>query len=237
MILNNRIIFILGLSIALFFSCSNDKYTPDTMFQVNSFKLFAKGEYEGFYEYSKIFEQGDFGIGTFDALNGEMVMLDGKVFRILAEGPAVLVDGNETAPVATFCKFNEDLRFEASGLTLEELKLEIDSRLLNKDLFYAIRIEGEYNQLTTRSIYAQDKPFRILDEVLKEEVLLESKDVKGTAVGFRSPEHMEQALWKSYHLHFISSDESFGGHIHKAVLGDVTVRIDILNHLNLILNN
>lgn len=237
MIRNIKTALLLSICIALVFSCSKEHLETDPMYQINSFAIFAEGEYDGFYDYSEIMEKGDFGIGTFDALDGEMVMLDGKVFRIEAEGQAVQVDGTETAPVATFCKFDEDISFEASNISLAELKLEIDSRLPDEDLFYAIRIEGEYKQLTTRSIYAQDKPYRVLTEVLKEEVRRESENVEGTAVGFRAPVHMEQALWKAYHLHFISSDESFGGHVHEAQMEKVTVTIDILDQLTLILNN
>ncbi len=228
---------ILFLCIILGSACSKDQLGTDPMYQVNSFALFAQGQYDGFYPYSSILKKGDFGIGTFNALNGEMVLLDGKVFRIEAAGTPIQVDGTETAPVATYCKFNEDLSFEASGLSLEELKTEIDSRLPDKDLFYAIRIEGEYNRIITRSIYAQEKPYKPLPEVIKEEVRLESQNLQGTAVGFRAPEHMEQALWNSYHLHFISTDETVGGHIHEADLGKVVVRIDILDQLNLIMNN
>lgn len=223
--------------LALVPSCSKDHIETDPMYQVNSFAIFGQGDYDGFYSYSDILKKGDFGLGTFDALNGEMVMLDGKVFRIEAAGNPIRVDGSETAPLATFCKFDCDLSFEAADLSLDELKKEIDSRLPDENLFYAIRIEGQYKQITTRSIYAQSKPYRILTDVLKEEVRLESENVEGTAVGFRSPEHMEKALWKSYHMHFISKDETIGGHIHEAQLGDVVVKIDILDELNLILKS
>lgn len=218
-------------------SCEKESDQTDPLYQVNSFALFATGQYEGFYPYSSILSKGDFGIGTFDALNGEMVLLDGKLFRIEAAGNPVPVDGSETAPVASFCRFQADLSFESSGGSLDELKAEIDAHLSNKELFYGIRIEGIFNQLTTRSIYAQELPYRPLTEVVKEEVRLESQNLEGTAVGFWAPQHMEQSLWKAYHLHFLSKDETVGGHIHEAQLGPVVVKIDVLNELNLILNN
>ena len=217
------------------YSCSTD-IGSDTLYQVNSFSHFSEGNYEGFYSYSDILEKGDFGIGTFDQLNGEMVLLDGEAYRIEANGDAIKVDDNETAPVATFCHFDDDLVFEIQNLDLDMLKAEIDSRLPNLNLFYAVKIEGEFFSLLTRSIYPQEEPYRKLEEVVKEEVRRESSNVRGTIVGFRAPAHIEQPLWKSYHMHFISGDYSFGGHVHNATVGKVTVTVDIISDLQLILN-
>ncbi len=217
-------------------ACQTDRFT-DSLYQVNSFSLFAEGQYDGFYSYQDILKLGDFGIGTFDRLNGEMVLLDGKIFRFEADGTAVEMGTAETAPVATFCSFDVDLTFEFENINLEELKSEIDKKLPNLDYFYAIRIEGEYDSLLTRSVYAQETPYQVLSEVIKGEVRRESLQVTGTGLGFRAPDYLDKALWKDYHLHFIAEDHSFGGHIHSAKLAAVTVKIDVMTDLKLILND
>jgi len=120
-------------------------------------------------------------------------------------------------------------------MTLDEMKNEIVNQLPDSNLFYAIRIEGEFESITTRSIYPQTKPYRPLPEVLKEEVRRESSNLSGTGVGFFAPSHIQGAVWKGFHFHFLSDDRSFGGHILNFEAGDAVVKVEILNQFNLIL--
>lgn len=207
----------------------------DALYQVASYSVFATGEYDGFYPYEDILAKGDFGIGTFDRLNGEMVLLDGVVYRIEPEGLPVNPPADPKAPLATFCQFEADLEFDLEALDLSAIKYYIDSLLPDLDLFYAIRIEGDWVDLVTRSVYAQDKPYQPLTEVLKNEVRRSTAAASGTIVGFRAPEYMTVPLWSGYHLHFISDDRQLGGHLHEATAERVTVKVDVMKEFKLIL--
>ena len=227
--------FMFLICIALMLSCSNHKVQTDVLYQVNSFDILMQGNYDGNWLSDDVLENGDFGIGSFDRLNGEMVLVDGQMFRIHASGEAQQTDTGESACIATLCWFMEDFEFEVQNLSIEELKQKIKTQLPDTTLFYAIRIEGEFEAITTRSIYPQEKPYRPLPEVLAEEVRRESADVTGTGVGFLAPSHVQGAVWKGFHFHFLSDDHSFGGHIINFVIRNAVVKIDILNQLNLIL--
>ena len=47
---------------------------------------------------SEILSKGDFGLGTFDDLDGEMVILDGVVYQLRSNGKAYEVKPNQKSP-------------------------------------------------------------------------------------------------------------------------------------------
>jgi len=59
---------------------------------------------EGIYEQKiplmQIKKHGDFGLGTFDNLDGEMVMLDGQIYQITGTGQIHCVDEQTCTPFA-----------------------------------------------------------------------------------------------------------------------------------------
>lgn len=63
----------------------------------------VEGLYEEKIPFSEIKRHGDFGLGTFDKLDGEMVMLDGNIFQITSDGRAARVDDTTSAAISTTC--------------------------------------------------------------------------------------------------------------------------------------
>ena len=55
-------------------------------------------ENEGDVSFAELGDRGDFGLGTFDALDGEMICLDGTFFQVKADGRAYAVDGQARLP-------------------------------------------------------------------------------------------------------------------------------------------
>ena len=49
----------------------------DTLFQTSTITALSAGDYDGELTVAQLKEQGDFGLGTYDALDGEMIVLDG----------------------------------------------------------------------------------------------------------------------------------------------------------------
>ena len=54
----------------------------DTLYQVSTLGALMQGVYDGEMEVGKLVQEGDLGIGTFEALDGEMVVLDGWVYQV-----------------------------------------------------------------------------------------------------------------------------------------------------------
>ena len=53
-----------------------------TLYQVSTAGALVEGVYQGAVSVGVVREHGDFGLGTFEDLDGEMVVLDGHVFRV-----------------------------------------------------------------------------------------------------------------------------------------------------------
>src|SRR6202158_1160555 len=59
-----------------------------TIFQTSTVDALMEGASQGDMTMGELKTHGDFGLGTFDGLDGEMIELDGKVFQVRADGHA-----------------------------------------------------------------------------------------------------------------------------------------------------
>jgi acetolactate decarboxylase len=146
---------------------------------------------------------------------------------VKSDGTVRPADPSLGVPFAGVTSFSPDLSFPgATAGNMTELTGFLDSRLPSKDQFYAIRITGTFTYIRARSPPAQDKPYPPLADVLKGQSIFEWRNVTGTAVGFYTPASASGLSFPGYHLHFISSDRSRGGHVLDVVTAGNTVELD-----------
>jgi acetolactate decarboxylase len=187
----------------------------------------AAGDYADGTPLREMLVDGDFGIGTFDQLDGELILLEGKVFQALADGKVRPADPDGSTPFSAVTFFNEDGRMgDFSAATLQHLDEMLDERLPRRNSPYAIRIDGEFEQLTLRSVPAQSTPFPPLVDVVKHQSVWEKTNVKGTLVGFRCPSWVGTLNVPGYHWHFLSDDRTVGGHVLGCRFQGATLRYD-----------
>jgi acetolactate decarboxylase len=199
----------------------------ETLYQYATLSALMAGVYDGSLTISELLRHGDQGLGTLNHLDGEMVVLDGKAYQIAYDGSVRQVSGDQLTPFAVTTDFDADIMFKAAApMTFDELKAAIDRSRPSGNLPYAIRIEGTFASLKTRSVPAQAKPYRPLPEVLKEQSEFEFTDVKGTIVGFWLPEYMNGPNAGGYHLHFVTAARDGGGHVLDCLPADVTITLD-----------
>ena len=55
--------------------------SPRRMYQISTSTALVEGAYSGSVSSSSLLEHGDFGGGTFEGLDGEMVILDGEIYQ------------------------------------------------------------------------------------------------------------------------------------------------------------
>jgi acetolactate decarboxylase len=207
--------------------CSCLQENKDVLFQVSTMNAIFRADYDGEITYGELKQHGDFGIGTFDALDGELFALGGKFYRIKADGIAYPVDDSMKTPFAVVTFFQADksvLLDEASDY--KQLQRYLDSLLPTKDIFYAIKIEGTFEYVKARNIPGQNKPYPQFSEVVKNQLIFEFHDVEGTMVGFRSPAYVEGISVPGYHFHFITKDKRMGGHLLECRMENVKIEID-----------
>jgi len=195
-------------------AASKDAIADDSLVQYSLITALAAGDYADGVSLREMLSDGDFGIGTFDQLEGELILLDGKVFQALADGTVKEPDLKRSTPFAAVTFFQEDGRMaDLSVATLQHLDELLDERLPRRNSPYAVRIDGMFDQLTLRSVPAQSEPFPPLVEVVKTQAVWETKNVRGTMIGFRCPSWVGTLNVPGYHWHFLSDDRKSGGHV------------------------
>jgi acetolactate decarboxylase len=173
----------------------------------------VEGVYEERIPYSDIKKHGDFGLGTFDSLDGEMVMLDGNIYQITADGRVSKGDDAAFTPFACVTFYQPAAHDELIDPSAYEDFLAWLERLLpSPNIFYALRIEGTFSYVKVRSVPKQDC-YKPLVEVTKDQPVFEYTDVDGTLAGFFTPSFLSSLSVPGLHLHFLSSDFRRGGHL------------------------
>ena len=189
--------------------------------------VLSEGVYDGDVTFEDLKKHGDFGIGTLNGLDGEMVAVAGEFYQIRADGKAYPVEDSMETPFAVVTFFESDKAVSLDkALDYEQLKQYLDSMLPTKNIFYAIKVEGVFKYIKARSVPAQSKPYPSLDEALKEQTIFEFHDVTGTLVGFWCPAYVEGINVPGYHFHFITSDRQNGGHLLDCETENVKIEID-----------
>ena len=186
----------------------------DAVHQYCAIGAFMQGEYQGHQRVRDIKRGGDFGLGTFDGIDGEMIALDGRYYQAKSDGQVYPVADEALSPFAQVKFFKADKKIIVDkAMSMDELKSFLDGILGTKNIFFALRIDGEYSYVKVRSIAKQYKPYRPFLEVAKQQSVFELHNVKGTVVGFYSPNYFPKVTPAGYHFHFLSAMRDSGGHV------------------------
>ena len=173
----------------------------------------VEGIYEENIHFDEILKHGNFGIGTFDDLDGEMVLLDGSIYQITAEGRVNRIDDPAATPYAMVTFFHPKLFAELdSEMQYGRFLHWLDGLLPSPNIFYAIRIEGDFTSVKARSVPKQSN-YRPLADVVTEQSNFHFENIRGTLSGFYTPEFMSSLSVPGHHLHFLSADIACGGHL------------------------
>lgn len=211
----------------LVFLCRAPKPSTEIIYQVSTLDSLMAGNFDGIITFGRLKSLGDFGLGTFDQINGEMIELDGQVYQVKADGKASTVNPGMKTPYADVTFFEADqVETPDDSLGYAQLCTFLDGMIPDKNGYYAIKIEGQFRQIKVRSEHKQEKPYRTLQEVLADQVIFEYDRLDGTMVGFRTPEAAQGISTTGYHFHFISADKSQGGHVLDCRTGAVKIAVD-----------
>jgi acetolactate decarboxylase len=195
-----------------------------TLFQVSTSAALVEGLYQGAVRVSRLLRHGDFGLGTFIDLDGEMVVLDGICYRVSASGSVETVAEDRLIPYAVVTRFNPEFSKQFDPLTsYSDLVSACDDLRDSDNVFYAFRVEGRFSLVKTRVMKAVPKGTGLkMAASGQEEFVFE--EVDGTLVGLWSPAFAGSFSVPGYHFHFLSTDRKKGGHVLECNARDVSVR-------------
>lgn len=169
--------------------------------------------YDGRTTVAEVRRHGDHGVGTWDKLDGEGLIVDGVFYQVRSDGRVHEPPDSAVMPWAAVSFFEAQITYELpQTLTYAELAGFLDPYLPTVNTYYALRLEGRFQAVTTRSLPEQSKPYPPLAVVERTQPEFSFSDVEGVLVGFRSPPYVTNVSPTGYHLHFLKTDKSGGGH-------------------------
>jgi len=189
-------------------------HDADRITQVSVINALMLGQYDGVMPIPEMLRYGDFGVGTLDHLDGELIVLDGQAYQVRGDGVVVGVGANRSTPFVSVTWFDADGELPCPQVgSLSDLDARLDDALGQKNNFLAIRVDGRFASITLRSVHRQEPPYRPLAEVVKSQSVWTHNDVRGTLVGVRCPGWVAGLNVPGYHWHFLSADRKVGGHV------------------------
>ncbi|EHI75004.1 alpha-acetolactate decarboxylase [Streptococcus criceti] len=205
------------------------------LFQYNTLNALFAGLYDGSMTIGELLKHGDLGIGTLDSIDGELVILDGKAYQTTSKNgnlKVVEVKPDTKVPYAAVVPHHAEVVFKQRYETTDkELEDRIESYYDGANLFRSIKIKGHFKHMHVRMIPRAQSGEKFA-EVATRQPEYTAEDLSGTIVGFWTPEMFHGVSVAGYHLHFISDDLVFGGHVMDYVMTDGTVEIGPVDQLD-----
>jgi len=206
-----------------------------TLFQVSTSGALVAGVYDGEVSVRSILEHGDFGLGTFAQLDGEMVILDGHAYQVQGTGRVSKAGPDERAPFAVVTRFAPELEGHVGPIAgFKDLAACCDNYRKSGNIFYALRLDGHFNLVRARAVNPPGHGTRLVDAA-RAQSEFEFENVDGTLVGIWSPGFSSAFSVAGYHFHFLSSDHERGGHLLDVDATSLHLKVEPLTDFHLAL--
>jgi acetolactate decarboxylase len=184
-----------------------------TLFQVSTSTALVQGVYNGVVTIAELKQHGDFGLGTFDGLDGEMLAVDGRFYQVHGSGEVTEPGNDARVPFAVVTAFRPEQSFRLDRVDdFTDLAARLDGERRTENLFYAVRIEGRFAHLRTRAACKAASGVSLVDATSHQSEF-EFTDVSGTIVGYWTPTYAKTLNIAGWHLHFVTDSRSGGGHL------------------------
>ena len=231
-----RTIVVLGLALALLVATpfareaatASDAPTPVRwVAQVGTYDYLVQPDYDGLAPLRAVVGDSTIGLGTFDRLDGELVMIGGTIYRVGTDGVPRKASLSRSTPWFEGVRFTPQASMRLDeGTECSALVPLIDQLATTGEGMVAVRLIGTFNTLTARSVPAQTQPYPPLAEVVAEQTVFPLQNVTATLVGFRTGSDLLGIGAPGLHLHGLTKARDAGGHILGCTTG-ANVRLTI----------
>ena len=212
----------------------------NTMYQVSTLQALILGYSRTVINVDELIQHGDTGLGTFEDVNGEMIVMDGHCYRADQFGNVTEVDPSTGIPFAAVARLYGNQQFQLNDMpNFASIQTELTRKIeevFGLNSMHIVRIDGEFGKIDARS----EEPYRShhirLKEILshtQQSFLFEN--IRGSLVGVYFPDYMDGINMPGWHLHFLSEDRTKGGHVFDASIIKGAARVDKITsiHINL----
>ena len=205
------------------------------LYQYGIADAFAGGVYEGTLPLKDLLLEGDFGIGAPDMLDGELTILDGRVYQTRSTGETFESNGTYKTSLSFVTFFRADTVVKIEGVVnQEQLTNRLRSVISDVNSPHAFKIFGKFKDVKTRAFPAVQKGDSTpLVDLVGRQSFFDFTQTEGTLVGFFFPEYLNGLNIKGFHFHFLSSDKMQGGHVLDFEGIDLQIEIARINRFDL----
>ena len=188
--------------------------------QIGTYTYLTSPNYDGLLPIKSALNGQTLGLGPFDNLDGELIMIGGSVYRVGIDGVPQIVDTSRTTPFFEAIKFRADSSGPvAPGTTCANLVSAVNALAGSDDGMVAVRVRGTFTDLVTRSVPAQQAPYSPLGQVVAAQTLFPLGQRVAVLVGFRTGNDLAGTGAPGLHLHGLTADRTAGGHVISCVVG------------------
>lgn len=204
------------------------------VFQTSTISALLERVYDGNTTVGELAGHGDFGLGTFNALDGEMTVVDGVFYQCKSDGRAYVAEPAAQTPFAVVMRFDPTVEISVDdSMDFKAFAHALDAAVPSRNIFYAVKAGGMFNHVKVRAVPRQKTPYPAMLDVVREQAVFDHRDIAGNVVGFRFPDYTVGLNAPGYHLHFISADRSVGGHVLEFSTRQVDVEIDVTSDFHM----
>ena len=195
--------------------------------QIGTYDSLIAPNYDGLALINSVWHGQTLGLGTFDHLDGELVLVGGQMYRVSTDGTPKKIDGSQSTPFFEAINFKPDASGPvAPGTTCATLVNTVNTLANTNSGVFAVRVRGTFADLVTRSVPAQSKPYLPLGDVVAKQTLFPLGARKAVLVGFRTGADFAGVGATGLHLHGVTADRKAGGHVISCIAGaDVQLSI------------
>lgn len=205
----------------------------DTLFQYSTIDALLAGLFDGNMTLEQLKFKGDFGLGTLNGIDGELIVLEGQAYQAAAGGKTIIPADSSRTPFAAVTFFLEDTIIKIDkAANLEALNAAVTESLPSRNLFYAIRIDTRFDHIKVRAIPKQTPPYQPLAVVAQKQVVVQLAG-EGTLVGVYSPAYLKGIDVPCFHWHFVTKDRQQGGHVLDLKMTESVAKVDTLHDFTL----
>lgn len=212
--------------------------TDVKMYQVSTLQALALGYTKPVINVRELRKHGDTGLGTFEGVNGEMIVVDGHCYRADDNGVVEEAPLDMGVPFASVCYMEESHSFSLGEQNnIDKLKQNLNNTIEEKfglNSMHMIRIDGYFKEVHARSetgYYAIHVPLK--DMLAKTQKSFEFKEVEGTLICVYYPDYMDGINAAGWHFHFISRDHTMGGHVFEIKMTTGEGKMDKINRIEI----
>lgn len=202
------------------------------IYQTGTINSLLNAVYDGDTSIGELKAHGDFGLGTFDMVDGEMIVCDNVFYRADENGNISVVSDEVITPFAVVNRFEAEKTLEVSDQKLASLEQWLETQFESQNMIYAIRIDGKFRDMHLRSEHCQPNTYKKLADTLPAlQHTFVHTNLEGSLVGVWFPKYLEQLNVPGFHFHFVDRDRKVGGHVFDLDLETAIVKIQVIKSL------